>query len=391
MREKTLTLKLLLVYVVIFGAPACYYPFLAIYFGDRGLSYSQIGIAFAVNSLTAVICQPIWGYITDKYSGKIKAIAVGALGSSVFIFSFMFSHNFMFVLLSIFLFMIFQSPTNSVSDAYCYEIMDKHKNIQYGRIRLGGSFGYAVIALAVGTIIKYSSINSAFVIYSVLTVIGVAILFTIPFKSKIGGSRINLSDIGELIKNKKFVIFIISVCIINISIGSNGSYIAVLIQKTGGDVSKLGLLWFIVAMSEVPVFFIGNRLLKKYEVLNVYVISLLIYALRFVLDAFAPSYSLVIVIQLMQSITFALYILSSMQYLNMIVPSQMRTTGMTIFAAGGGLGGFIGNIFGGVLLEHINIFTLFRIMALVSLIALMVAVYLKLLDNKNLKALSTSI
>jgi hypothetical protein len=52
MGEKTLSIKLSAVYLTIFGALACYYPFLAIYFADRGLSYSQIGVAFAINSLT---------------------------------------------------------------------------------------------------------------------------------------------------------------------------------------------------------------------------------------------------------------------------------------------------------------------------------------------------
>jgi len=44
--------------------------------------------------------------------------------------------------------------------------------------------------------------------------------------------------------------------------GSNNSYISLLIQKTGGDVSQLGLLWFILAISELPIFFFGTKLLK---------------------------------------------------------------------------------------------------------------------------------
>jgi oligosaccharide:H+ symporter len=378
MNEKTLNVKLLSVYFIVFGALACYYPFLAVYFGERGLSYSQIGVAFAVNSMTAVLCQPIWGYFTDKYLGKVKTIIIGALGSCVAIYALVFSDSFLLVLVSIFLFMAFQSPVTSVTDAYCYEIIDHHKSIQYGRIRLWGSLGYAVIALIVGAIIKHTGTNTAFVIYSIVTVFGVAILNSIGFKSKHSQNMIRLKDISELFKNKKFVVFMISVVLANIALGANGSYIAVLIEKTGGDASKLGMLWFIVAISELPVFFLGNRLIKKYGILNLYLLSLALYIFRFFLDSFATNYIMVIIIQVMQSITFALYLLSALQYLNTIIPNKMKATGMTIYAAlGGGLGGFIGNIFGGLLLEVITIFSLFKILAVVVILALAVGVVLK--------------
>jgi predicted MFS family arabinose efflux permease len=61
----------------------------------------------------------------------------------------------------------------------------------------------------------------------------------------------------------------------------------------------------------------------------------------------------------------------------------MRATGITIFSAiGGGIGGFIGNIGGGVLLEWISIFWLFRLMTVVSLAALVLAAVLKRLHNE---------
>lgn len=384
MGEKTLKIKLNAVYFIIFGSLASYYPFLTVYFGEKGLSYTQIGIAYAVNSLVAVISQPVWGYFTDKYSYKKKTIVISALGSAIAIYGFVFAKGFYFVTFSIILFMIFQSPVCSVSDAYCYEIIEQHRNIQYGRIRLYGSVGYAILALFLGELIKNTSINSTFVTYSIATVAGVIILLSIHFKDKQSESRLDFKDIGELFKNKRFAIFIISIVIINIALGVNGSYISILIEKTGGDVSKLGQLWFIVALSELPLLFIGNKLIKRYGELNIYMISLAIYILRYLLDSLAASYNAVILIQIMQSITFTLYLLSSLQYLNHIVPRKMRATGITIFSAiGTGIGGFIGNIGGGVLLEYISIFWLFRLLAVVSLSSLVIAAVLKRYQNKS--------
>lgn len=378
MGEKTLRTKLSALYFIVFGAPACYYPFLTIYFREKGLSYTEIGLALALNSLTAVICQPVWGYITDRYFYKKKTIIIVCLGSAAAVYSLIFANSFYSVLLSIMLYMMFQSSTGSISDALCYEIIDQHKDIHYGRIRLMGSFGYAVIALVLGMIIKAKGINITFVIYSIIIVIGVFILFSIDFKGRQNESRLNLKDILKLIRDKRFVIFISSICIINISMGANGNYIAILIEKTGGDVSNLGMLWFIVAMSELPVLFMGNRLTRKYGELNLYLMSLILYVLRYFLDSICLNYNVVILVQVMQSITFTLYLISSMNYLNSILPKQMKAIGMTIYAAiGGGLGGLIGNMGGGMLLEHLSIFSLYKILSITTVLALGLGAALK--------------
>lgn len=241
-----------------------------------------------------------------------------------------------------------------------------------------GSFGYAVIALVLGMIIKAKGINITFVIYSIIIVIGVFILFSIDFKGRQNESRLNLKDILKLIRDKRFVIFISSICIINISMGANGNYIAILIEKTGGDVSNLGMLWFIVAMSELPVLFMGNRLTRKYGELNLYLMSLILYVLRYFLDSICLNYNVVILVQVMQSITFTLYLISSMNYLNSILPKQMKAIGMTIYAAiGGGLGGLIGNMGGGMLLEHLSIFSLYKILSITTVLALGLGAALK--------------
>lgn len=383
-KKDVLTTNLKLSYFLVFGSFACFFPFLTFYMQSRGLSFTQIGLLFAVYSITGVVTQPIWGYLTDKYLNKRKTIMILIVGSAILITSFIFANSFIAILLCIVIFLTFQSPIIPVSDAFTYEIMEKKREIQYGRIRLMGSAGYAFMSLISGQVVARVGIEVAFIMYSALIMVGLIFIYRIDFQGKKAKVKINVSDISKLFKNRRFLLFMIAVYTINIAIGSNNSYISLLIMKTGGTVAHIGVYGFMVAISELPSMFSGHKLMKRFGELNLFAIGVFFFVLRYLLDSLSMSYQMVLVVQVLQGVSFALFFMAALQYLNGIVPKDMKTTAMTIFAAVCGLGNFTGNIGGGILLEHIDIFTLFRILAGVSLVSLVFIMALKVYE-KSLK------
>lgn len=382
MEEKNLKIKLSSIYFIVYGVSACFSPFWMIYFKDAHMSYTEIGIAFAIISMVTVITQPIWGYITDKYSNKRHILMVTMVLSSIFILLFIFKQSFKIIVITLIAFFIFQSPVLPVTDAYGYEIINQNKDLVYGRLRLMGSASYAVIALGLGYVMKYTGLSIGFITYTVMTLIGVAILKSVRFRGRRNINRMDISDIKKVITDKRFLIFLISIAVINISQGANANYLAVLIQKTGGGVEDLGIMWFIIAISELPLFFCGQKFVKRYGELNIYLLATVLYIVRYLLSSFSSNYITAIIVQAMQGITFPLLIVSTFEYLNKILPPKMRTSGMTLYTAvGTGLGAFIGNITGGILLENITIFALYRIIAITCVLCLFIILYLKKVDE----------
>lgn len=383
MEQRKLSIKLSAIYITIYGGLACIYPFLIYYFQEKGLSYMEMGICFAVISITGVMVQPIWGFITDKYSNKRTIIMITMVLSAVNVYLLIFANGFYVIIVSIIIVMSFLSPVVPIADAYSYEVIDHYKKIQYGKIRLMGSFGYAVVALFMGYIVKYYGINSSYFACSILMLFGALLIFSIDYNGK--GTRRNISfdDVVNLVKDKKFMLLMVSVILTNIGNGSNTSYIPVLIEKTGGDVAQLGIVWFIIAISELPAFYFGARLLYKYGELNLYIIGVTLFALRYFLDSLCEYYISVLVIQLLQGVTFTFYLMTSVQYLNKITPTKMRTSAITMHAAGMGIGAVIGNMGGGILLEHISIFMLYEILALTCILCLGILIVLKRADSSH--------
>jgi MFS transporter, PPP family, 3-phenylpropionic acid transporter len=385
MKLKSIKLNLLIVYFLAYGALACYFPFLAIYFKSRELTYIQTGIAFSIISLVSIIVQPLMGYLADKYLNKNKIVLINMFACSLLIYLYIFANGFYSVALATIALIFFQGSIMSILDAYCYDISDKVPEVNYGQIRLMGSIGFAVLSLILGGLIQNFDINISFFLYSGLFMVSALILSGIGFKSTPHSVRPSTTDIFEVLKNYKFILFVLSVMVLNIAIQAHGNYIAMLIEATGGNVANLGFVWFASALSEIPAFFFGAKLLKKYGEMNIYIISLGLYIIRMLLSAYSTSYNMVIAVQFMQSITYPLYLFATMQYINVIVPDKIRASGITMLSSlGFGLGGLIGNLGGGFILQYRGPFFLYKFMAMICCLSLLIILVLKYKEKQVL-------
>ncbi len=363
---------------------ACYYPFLAVYLMNRRLTYVQIGIIFAVQSLVGIIAQPLWGYITDKYLSKKKAVIINLLACSLVIFLFIPANSFLAIAAAVVALVAFQCAITPISDSYCYEIVEKNPKMQFGKIRLLGSVSFALVALILGKAIDYWGINISFWVYSFFMLCTLYFFFGIKHNEGSTVGRPGFGDLVSVMKNYRFTLFVVSVMLLSIMQGAHGGYIPMLIEKTGGSVSTIGIVWFAQAMSELPIFFLGNRIIKRFGELNIYLLAVALYAVRMFLSSISGDYVTVIAVQLMQGITYPFYILSVIQYVNKEVPDKIKASGMSIMSSlGFGLGGFIGSIMGGSIIEGYDVFVLYKAITIVCIAAFGVGMLLKIKDSKN--------
>lgn len=376
MEHRKLENRLKLFYIIYFASLAAFLPFIAVYLQGKGLDFGRIGIILSVYSITGVAVQPMWGYVSDKLLGKRKTLMVLLLGATVAALGFSGAYTFASILAVMLIFVFFQSPAAMVLDSLVYELSEDNPGMQYGRFRLMGSFGFAIGALAMGQLVSRVGVSRIFWVFGVLSALGVVILSGIRSAKRDSHAPLKIEDVGRVLGDRRVITFLIAVGVLNISIGSNNSYLPVLILSTGGNLSHVGLMSFLIAMVELPFFFNGDRLISKYGPLRMLLVSGAIYAGRFFIVSTLDSFVPVMVIQLVQGISFALYMVSSMHYLNSVVPANMKATAMTVFGAVTVFGNFLGNMAGGQIIESTGVFVLFKVLAAVSLLSCAVVVYL---------------
>jgi PPP family 3-phenylpropionic acid transporter len=115
---RSIKFNLLTIYFLAYGGLACYFPFLAVYFKSRGLTYIQSGIAFALISLISIIAQPIMGYIADKYLSKKQVVIINMLVCSALVYLYVIANSFYAIIFAIIALIFFQSSIMSIIDAY---------------------------------------------------------------------------------------------------------------------------------------------------------------------------------------------------------------------------------------------------------------------------------
>lgn len=121
-----------------------------------GINATQTGLLYSVNAFIALLMQPFFGFISDKFGLKKQLIwllvtlllPVGPF--FIYIYAPLLTHNFWVgaVLGGIYLGIIFNSGSG-VIDSYIDKISRRY-NFEYGRVRMWGSLGWATAAWIVG-------------------------------------------------------------------------------------------------------------------------------------------------------------------------------------------------------------------------------------------------
>ncbi|ECF4168697.1 MFS transporter, partial [Salmonella enterica subsp. enterica serovar Florida] len=120
------------------------------------ISATQTGLLFSINAFIALLMQPFFGFISDKFGLKKKLIwilvvlllPVGPF--FIYVYAPLLMHHFWpgAVLGGVYLGIIFNSGSG-VIDSYIDKISRRYR-FEYGRVRMWGSLGWAAAAWIVG-------------------------------------------------------------------------------------------------------------------------------------------------------------------------------------------------------------------------------------------------
>lgn len=366
-------LKVRLLIFIAHAASACFYPFLPVYFNNRNLTYTQIGLTFGVTAVIGMALQPFWGYISDKFLNKKVTLLILMTFSSFIMILFTIADSFPEVIVLIALSALSMCGIAPLMDAYIFDFIEGKKNLNFSQFRIMASAAYAVINLVMGFVIKRTGIDITFIISIILMLSAIFLLWNMNFEEKKIDREFHFDDVKALVKDKSLILYFISIFLMNIAIAGGSNFMNELIKFTKGDVSNLGMVWFVTAFVEVFIFSLSGKMMKKLGVVRLYWVALGIYAVKYALNFLLDNPLYIISVQFLEGVSFTLFLLASLEYLNKRISSNLRATGISICSAIGGLGSFTSSILSGLLLNKINPPQLFGLFALVSLAALIVS------------------
>ncbi len=339
--------RLSLVFFLLFATFSVMGALMPLYLKELGLSTEQVGFQLAMGAVIAVIGQPFFGYVSDKLQST-KKVLISVMIISLFISFFYFTAKSFVSLLILFIVLnFFKSSTGPLMENITITFSQKN-NKNYGSIRLWGDVGVGSAAVILGVLIGVFGIEYLGVMYALILVAAIIVSFFLRDGRQKSATPISLYSVLKLLKNKEYLWFLLLSLILFTTHRMNDSLLTVYLSDLGASESHVGLAWMIATFASAPMFIVMGKLLKKYKELTLVLVAAIFYCIRWFLYGFFDHSIVLIYLQLMNGITFPLFIVAALFFVTRIVPSEIAATGQTIFIAViVGIGGLIGSGGGG--------------------------------------------
>ncbi|WP_078553062.1 MFS transporter [Bacillus alkalicellulosilyticus] len=344
--------RLSLFFFLLFSTFAITGALLPLYLQDIGLTTEQIGIHLAMGAVIAVLGQPFFGYVSDKIQST-KRVLIGVMIAALFVSFFYFSVTSFYMLLLLFILLnFFISASGPLVENITITFAQKN-NKNYGVIRLWGDVGVGAAAVIIGALIGIYGVQSLGVMYAIILVVAIAFAFTLQDGRQKTTSTISVRSLKVLFTNKEYMWFLFLSMIIFITHRMNDSLFTVYISNKGASESDVGLAWMLATFASAPFFIIMGKLLSKYKELTLVLLAALVYCIRWLLYGVFDDPHILIFLQLLNGVTFPIFVVAALFFVTKIVPEQLKATGQTIFIAViVGIAGLIGSAGGGWVMER---------------------------------------
>jgi PPP family 3-phenylpropionic acid transporter len=262
---------------------------------------------------------------------------------------------------------VFKSPLIPLANAIAF---GQGRREGFGRIRVWGTFGYIVAAVLLGRLID--AVGTAAILY------GGGLAFVL------GGlvAQRGFADGGEglggrfgrefaaVMADGNFLRFLAAAFLARVAGGPFIVFFTIHLERLGISKSGAGLAWGLGAGLEVVVMLAWAPLLGRFGTRALLATGLFLGGVRWVGFALATQAWSILAIQLLHGVAFATWYLASVHFLDIAVPAALRATGQGLYAAVTfGLGGIVGNVASGALVDRVGMPRLYAAAAVLALAA----------------------
>ena len=341
-----------------------------LYFKSIGISSSQIGTINSIAKAFALLSLPLWGIASDYYRANKKLLMISVSGALISSLLFLTVESFWLITLIMVMFLTFFLSTVPLADAQLLGYLGDNSK-QYGKYRIWGSIGYTVIVALVGYFVEKTAAINIFYLSAGVYLITLLIIPKLPAEDvsmKMG----NLKKFKALLGKEKLFTFIIFTFFINLTFETNNIYFPIYVVDHGGKEFLIGIALMIAASSEMAVFYFSEEIMEQFKIKYIFLISALAFAIRWFLLAQYPMPEVFLVSQLLHSLTFGLFHVTSVNYINELCGRQFKATGQNLYATSRGVSGIIGSFVGGFIYQGLGGSVLYLYLSIIAFTAGMI-------------------
>jgi PPP family 3-phenylpropionic acid transporter len=353
-------------YFVYYAAAAVLSPFLVIYYQELGLKGSQIGVLAGLPALVSGVSGPIWGAFFDRTSRKRLTLLLAIAGAILLGLAISRFNSFTLLIPVVTLFAFFSSTIPPLVDSTTMAELGGQKQ-KYGQYRMWGAIGWGVFGPIIGWLIEVFSIQASFWTYAVLMAVGFLIALRIPVSGSLGSPSGGV--LHQFLADRRWLPFLGFAFASGMVLSIISNFLFIYLRDLGANEFTLGWTLTVATLSEIPVLFFSNHLLKRWSPTQLMLAAIFLFALRSFAYTLIDAPWMALLIQLLHGSTFSLMWIAGVSYADAISPAGLHATAQGLFSGvmmgvGSGVGAFLGGWF----YEQAGLVNLFRLAAMIALI-----------------------
>ncbi|MCB8946483.1 MAG: MFS transporter [Ardenticatenaceae bacterium] len=308
-------------YFLLFAGVAAHGPYRVLYFQSLELTGAQIGLLTGVAPLVTLVSLPLITGFADRTKRHKLIMSVSLLLVIVGLIAYTYLKTFAALFLITILISIFFSPGMALANSASMFMLGEWKE-GYGRIRLGGTLGFSLVATVAGILVENHGLKIAFWSGAGILFLSFLVSQKLTHSDKESGKPANWNRVGKLLKNPQFLLFLLLSLSGGISFATLNAYLFPYMKAVGAKEATMGLALTIGTISEVPALFFAGQFIKRYKAFNIILFALAMTGLRFLLLGIATSPTLVLWIQLLNGLNYPLLTVAGITFADEHAPRK---------------------------------------------------------------------
>jgi PPP family 3-phenylpropionic acid transporter len=360
-------------YLFYFASLGVLLPYWSLYLKSLGFSPGDIGTLMALVMGTKIVSPNVWGWIADHTGQRMRIVRLGTFLAALCFLGVFLGHGYWWLVLVMLVFSFFWNASLPQLEATTLNHLGEHSH-RYSSIRLWGSVGFICAAAGLGPLLD---LRGAAILPLVLLALfsGIWLASLLVPERAAGHLPLDHEPLWRVLARPQVLALLLVCFLLQASHGPYYTFYTLYMVDHGYSRSLIGQLWALGVIAEVVIFLLMHRLVPRFGLHRLLLVSLGLTALRWgLIGRFPEALPVMILAQTLHAASFGIYHAVAIQYIHRYFRGRHQGKGQALYSSlSFGAGGAVGSFFGGLGWETIGAAQTYFAAAGVALLAFAVA------------------
>lgn len=354
-------------YFALLGGTA---PFLSLYFDHLGFSPARIGELIAIPMLMRFVAPNLWGWLGDVTGHRLLIVRLGALCTLLSFALIFVAKSYAWLALVMALHAFFWHAVLPQFEVITLAHL-RERSARYSQIRLWGSIGFILTVVGLGWLFEQVSLAAYPV--ALLVIMGGIVLASLWVPNAQPEQVADVSGQGGFLRQLRqpgVLAFFCCVALMQLSHGPYYTFLSIHLEALGYGRGTIGLLWALGVVAEIVLFLGMARILERFSLRRVLMVSFLLAALRWLLLGYlAEQLAVLLLAQVLHAATFGSFHAAAIHFVQRSFGARQQGQGQALYATLSGVGGAFGALYAGYSWSSLGAGMTFTLASLAALLA----------------------